>query len=89
LAFVTLPNEHRKPIRATAFDGKSLHLKRRTQKDNPSWKVDVAHNLLDEIPDRVQAADSSSRRIGSLLDAPIHRLVERLSAKTSAQLDRW
>ncbi|KAF7974845.1 hypothetical protein HWV62_11223 [Athelia sp. TMB] len=62
----------RSSIRATTYDGKPLFMKRRT-------RVDGLRN---------KPNNASSNRMANLLDIPIHRLMDELSAATAAKIAR-
>ncbi|KAG6879255.1 hypothetical protein C0992_004084 [Termitomyces sp. T32_za158] len=59
-------------IRATTFDGKPIHFKRKPK------VARVARSKL--------LSASAAERMGNLLDVPIHRLMEQLSANLAANL---
>ncbi|KAF8211876.1 P-loop containing nucleoside triphosphate hydrolase protein [Mycena galopus ATCC 62051] len=59
-------------VKATTFDGKTIHLKRRTR---------ISHAKRNKVP-----LGNFTERMGNLLDVPIHRLLEGLSIETAAKL---
>ncbi|KAG6854551.1 hypothetical protein C0991_004887 [Blastosporella zonata] len=59
-------------IRATTFDGKTVHLKR---------KPKVARTARDKL-----LFTSTTQRMGNLLDVPIHRLMDQLSVNVGHEL---
>ncbi|KIM48804.1 hypothetical protein M413DRAFT_437980 [Hebeloma cylindrosporum] len=62
----------RSTLRATTYDGQTIYLRRKSK---------VIYTAAD-------ASHSSSRSMGNLLGIPIHRLMDRLSTETAANLER-
>ncbi|KAJ7221036.1 P-loop containing nucleoside triphosphate hydrolase protein [Mycena haematopus] len=59
-------------VKATTFDGKTIHLKRRPK---------ISRAKRNKAP-----LGNFTERMGNLLDVPIHRLLEGLSVETAAKL---
>ncbi|KAG6910312.1 hypothetical protein DXG01_011709 [Tephrocybe rancida] len=68
----TTSSSSRFSIKATTFDGKTVHLKR---------KPKVARAARDKL-----LSTSSTQRMGNLLDVPIHRLMDQLSVNAAHDL---
>ncbi|KAF8969722.1 P-loop containing nucleoside triphosphate hydrolase protein [Flammula alnicola] len=64
----------RSNVRATTYDGKTVYLRRKPK-------------VFSSLPSTT-SLPSSSRSMGNLLDVPIHRLMDQLSATTAANLQR-
>jgi chromosome transmission fidelity protein 18 len=80
---------YRSSLRATTFDGKTVHMKRKTRIDGMPRNVRAYQGpraYLGFISSQKSA--TAGRPMGNLLDVPIHRLIDELSAETAAKLDR-
>lgn len=74
LALLSTSNTSRYSVRATTFDGRSVQIKRKPK-------------ISQEVRNRISPGSASTvQRMGSLLDVPIHKIMDELSAATAASL---
>ncbi|KAF8163574.1 P-loop containing nucleoside triphosphate hydrolase protein [Crassisporium funariophilum] len=70
----TIPRIPRSTIQATTYDGKTIYLRKKAKACPPQ--------------NNIASSSSSTQGLGNLLDVPIHRLMDQLSATTAANLQR-
>jgi chromosome transmission fidelity protein 18 len=73
-------------LRATTFDGKTIYMKRKTRIEGLRNVSASQYSGGYCCPYSYQKSGTSGHRMGNLLDVPIHRLMDELSAATAAKL---
>lgn len=82
----SLSHFHRTSLRATTFDGKTIYMKRKMRIEGLRNVSASKYSGGYFCPHFYQKSGACGHRMGNLLDVPIHRLMDELSAITAAKL---